>query len=157
MHIPWHFLATFSKIGQNFDLFSGHTGSFQFQFFQVRAHMYQARSLIGSDASGLSDPFARVIIGEYCKTTQVCRNAFFASFHSAKWEVPLKIFGSTYYKTWRIFYVWKEDKFCSKLVFLLLSVTSTGFYKHISLLQNPYITNRPCFILHAPGHVMSML
>ena len=44
---------------------------FGFQFFQVRAHMYQARSLIGSDASGLSDPFARVIIGEYCKTTQV--------------------------------------------------------------------------------------
>jgi hypothetical protein len=33
--------------------------------------MYQARSLIGSDASGLSDPFARVIIGEYCKVTQV--------------------------------------------------------------------------------------
>ncbi|XP_071746024.1 otoferlin isoform X2 [Lepeophtheirus salmonis] len=39
--------------------------------FQLRAHMYQARSLIGSDASGLSDPFARVIIGEYCRTTQV--------------------------------------------------------------------------------------
>ncbi|XP_054274223.1 otoferlin-like [Macrosteles quadrilineatus] len=39
--------------------------------FQLRAYMYQARSLIGSDASGLSDPFARVIIGEYCKTTQV--------------------------------------------------------------------------------------
>jgi len=33
--------------------------------------MYQARSLIGSDASGLSDPFARVVCGEYCKTTQV--------------------------------------------------------------------------------------
>ena len=42
-----------------------------FQSFQLRAHMYQARSLIGSDASGLSDPFARVIIGEYCKVTQV--------------------------------------------------------------------------------------
>lgn len=41
------------------------------QSFQLRAHMYQARSLIGSDASGLSDPFARVIIGEYCKVTQV--------------------------------------------------------------------------------------
>jgi hypothetical protein len=39
--------------------------------FQLRAHMYQARSLIGSDASGLSDPFAQVIIGEYCKVTQV--------------------------------------------------------------------------------------
>ncbi len=41
------------------------------QYFQLRAHMYQARSLIGSDASGLSDPFARVIAGEYCRTTQV--------------------------------------------------------------------------------------
>lgn len=41
------------------------------QSFQLRAYMYQARSLIGSDASGLSDPFARVICGEYCKTTQV--------------------------------------------------------------------------------------
>ncbi|XP_076179647.1 otoferlin isoform X4 [Ptiloglossa arizonensis] len=39
--------------------------------FQLRAHMYQARSLIGSDASGLSDPFARVICGEFCKSTQV--------------------------------------------------------------------------------------
>lgn len=39
--------------------------------FQMRAYMYQARSLIGSDASGLSDPFARVVIGEYCRTTQV--------------------------------------------------------------------------------------
>lgn len=27
--------------------------------------------MIGSDASGLSDPFARVIAGEYCKTTRV--------------------------------------------------------------------------------------
>ena len=33
--------------------------------------MYQARSLIGSDASGLSDPFARIICGEFSKTTQV--------------------------------------------------------------------------------------
>lgn len=39
----------------------------------MRANVYQARSLIGSDASGLSDPFARVIIGEHCKSTQVYR------------------------------------------------------------------------------------
>lgn len=39
--------------------------------FQLRAHIYQARSLIGSDASGLSDPFASVIAGEFTKTTQV--------------------------------------------------------------------------------------
>ena len=41
------------------------------QTFQLRAYVYQARSLIGSDASGLSDPFARVIIREYIETTQV--------------------------------------------------------------------------------------
>ncbi|XP_047040376.1 otoferlin-like [Helicoverpa zea] len=39
--------------------------------FQMRAYVYQARSLIGSDSSGLSDPFARIIIGESTATTQV--------------------------------------------------------------------------------------
>lgn len=33
--------------------------------------MYQARSLIGSDASGLSDPFARVVFGDQSLCTQV--------------------------------------------------------------------------------------
>lgn len=37
----------------------------------MRAHIYQARSLIGSDASGLSDPYATVFITEYAKKTQV--------------------------------------------------------------------------------------
>ena len=41
------------------------------QVFQLRAHMYQARSLIGSDNSGLSDPFARVIFGDQSQCTQV--------------------------------------------------------------------------------------
>ena len=31
--------------------------------FQLRAHLFQARNLIGCDDSGLSDPFARVIVG----------------------------------------------------------------------------------------------
>ncbi|KAL0902706.1 hypothetical protein ABMA27_000522 [Loxostege sticticalis] len=39
--------------------------------FQMRAYIYQARSLIGSDSSGLSDPFARVVIGDCSATTQV--------------------------------------------------------------------------------------
>ncbi|KAG5866594.1 hypothetical protein JTB14_013113 [Gonioctena quinquepunctata] len=47
------------------------TGHFSVQIFQLRAHIYQARSLIGSDASGLSDPFARIIAGEFSKTTEV--------------------------------------------------------------------------------------
>jgi len=40
------------------------------QVFQLRAYLYQARSLIGSDDTGLSDPFARVIVGTECKSTQ---------------------------------------------------------------------------------------
>ncbi|XP_075991116.1 otoferlin-like [Anticarsia gemmatalis] len=39
--------------------------------FQMRAYVYQARSLIGSDSSGLSDPFARIVLGENTATTQV--------------------------------------------------------------------------------------
>ncbi|UYV81940.1 FER1L6 [Cordylochernes scorpioides] len=41
------------------------------QTFQLRAHMYQARSLIGSDSSGLSDPFSRVVFSDQSLTTQV--------------------------------------------------------------------------------------
>lgn len=33
--------------------------------------MYQARSLIGSDSSGLSDPFARIIFMDQSQSTQV--------------------------------------------------------------------------------------
>lgn len=39
--------------------------------FQIRAYLYQARSLIGSDASGLSDPYAVVYVGEFARSTQV--------------------------------------------------------------------------------------
>ncbi|GIY69883.1 otoferlin [Caerostris darwini] len=41
------------------------------QVFELRCHMYQARSLIGSDSSGLSDPFARVLFSDQSQTTQV--------------------------------------------------------------------------------------
>ncbi|KAK6179510.1 hypothetical protein SNE40_011846 [Patella caerulea] len=41
------------------------------QTFQLRAHMYQGRQLIGSDASGLSDPFARIAFGAQSISTQV--------------------------------------------------------------------------------------
>ncbi|GBP13606.1 Otoferlin [Eumeta japonica] len=37
----------------------------------MRAYVYQARSLIGSDSSGLSDPFASVIIGDQTESTLV--------------------------------------------------------------------------------------
>ncbi|CAH1774769.1 unnamed protein product [Owenia fusiformis] len=43
------------------------------QVFQLRAYIYRARGLIGSDDTGLSDPFARVIMGNGCKKTQAKR------------------------------------------------------------------------------------
>ena len=80
-----------------------------FQFFQVRAHMYQARSLIGSDASGLSDPFARVIIGEYCKTTQVLfLNVKFFLFFKHLFFVIFQVIDETLSPTWDELLVFTE-------------------------------------------------
>uniref|UniRef100_G1T497 C2 domain-containing protein n=1 Tax=Oryctolagus cuniculus TaxID=9986 RepID=G1T497_RABIT len=42
-----------------------------FSYFQLRAHMYQARGVLAADDSGLSDPFARVLISTQCQTTRV--------------------------------------------------------------------------------------
>uniref|UniRef100_A0A2K5QBB5 C2 domain-containing protein n=1 Tax=Cebus imitator TaxID=2715852 RepID=A0A2K5QBB5_CEBIM len=42
-----------------------------FSYFQVRAHLYQARGVLAADNSGLSDPFARVLISTQCQTTRV--------------------------------------------------------------------------------------
>ncbi|XP_059104349.1 otoferlin isoform X4 [Peromyscus eremicus] len=41
------------------------------QAFQLRAHMYQARSLFAADSSGLSDPFARVFFINQSQCTEV--------------------------------------------------------------------------------------
>uniref|UniRef100_A0A673YZL2 Otoferlin n=1 Tax=Salmo trutta TaxID=8032 RepID=A0A673YZL2_SALTR len=46
------------------------TGSLK-QVFQLRAHMYQARSLFAADSSGLSDPFARVFFSTHSQVTEV--------------------------------------------------------------------------------------
>ncbi|XP_077026342.1 fer-1-like protein 4 isoform X2 [Tamandua tetradactyla] len=42
-----------------------------FTYFQLRAHLYQARGVLAADDSGLSDPFARVLISTQCQTTRV--------------------------------------------------------------------------------------
>uniref|UniRef100_G1RH00 Fer-1 like family member 4 (pseudo n=1 Tax=Nomascus leucogenys TaxID=61853 RepID=G1RH00_NOMLE len=42
-----------------------------FSYFQLRAHLYQAQSVLAADDSGLSDPFARVLISTQCQTTRV--------------------------------------------------------------------------------------
>lgn len=42
-----------------------------FSYFQLRAHLYQAWGVLAADDSGLSDPFARVLISTQCQTTRV--------------------------------------------------------------------------------------
>ncbi|MEJ1278972.1 hypothetical protein NN561_009898 [Cricetulus griseus] len=42
-----------------------------FSYFQLRAHLYQARGVLAADDSGLSDPFAHVLISTQCQTTRV--------------------------------------------------------------------------------------
>ncbi|XP_078391487.1 fer-1-like protein 4 isoform X2 [Cetorhinus maximus] len=39
-------------------------------YFQLRAHMYQARSVLAADDTGLSDPFARVVFSTQCQSTR---------------------------------------------------------------------------------------
>ena len=60
--------------------------------FQLRGHMYQARSLIGSDASGLSDPFARIAFGDQSVCTQVIEETL-----SPTWDEMLIIHEVTMY------------------------------------------------------------
>ena len=62
------------------------------QSFQLRAHMYQARSLIGSDASGLSDPYARIAFGDQSVCTQVIEETL-----SPTWDEMLIIHEVTMY------------------------------------------------------------
>nr|XP_005986843.1 PREDICTED: fer-1-like protein 4 [Latimeria chalumnae] len=40
-------------------------------YFQLRAHLYQARGILPADESGLSDPFARVVFMTQCQNTRV--------------------------------------------------------------------------------------
>ncbi|KAG9336193.1 hypothetical protein JZ751_002540 [Albula glossodonta] len=41
------------------------------QVFQLRVHMYQARSLFAADSTGLSDPFARVFFSSHSQVTEL--------------------------------------------------------------------------------------
>ncbi|XP_067402968.1 fer-1-like protein 4 [Emydura macquarii macquarii] len=41
-----------------------------FSYFQLRAHLYQARGILPGDDNGLSDPFARVVFSTQCQITR---------------------------------------------------------------------------------------
>ncbi|KAK2528996.1 fer-1-like protein 4 [Columba livia] len=42
-----------------------------FSYFQLRAHLYQARGILPADDNGLSDPFAKVVFSTHCQTSRV--------------------------------------------------------------------------------------
>lgn len=50
------------------------------QIFQLRVHMYQARSLFAADSTGLSDPFARVFFSTQSQVTEVSAPKFDLTF-----------------------------------------------------------------------------
>ncbi|KAK3536663.1 hypothetical protein QTP86_015460, partial [Hemibagrus guttatus] len=41
------------------------------RYFQLRAHIYQARGIIAADDDGLSDPFIKVVFSTQCQVTQI--------------------------------------------------------------------------------------
>lgn len=50
------------------------------QIFQLRVHMYQARSLFAADSTGLSDPFARVFFSTQSQVTEVSTLDVYSTF-----------------------------------------------------------------------------
>ncbi|XP_030632044.1 LOW QUALITY PROTEIN: fer-1-like protein 4 [Chanos chanos] len=41
------------------------------RYFQLRAHIYQARGIVAADDNGLSDPFVKVVFSTQCQVTRV--------------------------------------------------------------------------------------
>ncbi|KFU83518.1 Fer-1-like 4, partial [Chaetura pelagica] len=65
-----------SESGQQVAQLSGcsppsHLSRDDFSYFQLRAHLYQARGLLPADDNGLSDPFARVVFSTSCQATRM--------------------------------------------------------------------------------------
>ncbi|NXI49404.1 FR1L4 protein, partial [Chloroceryle aenea] len=42
-----------------------------FSYFQLRAHLYQARGILPAGDNGLSDPFVKVVFSTHCQTTRM--------------------------------------------------------------------------------------
>ncbi|KAK2840231.1 hypothetical protein Q5P01_013971 [Channa striata] len=61
--------------------------------FQLRCHMYQARGLIAADASGLSDPFARVTFLSHSQTTNIISQTLSPTWNQCLLMTPLVVSG----------------------------------------------------------------
>ena len=61
--------------------------------FQLRAYLFQARSLLGSDDTGLSDPFTRILIGNHCVSTQVIEKTLSPTWDETLVVRDVKVYG----------------------------------------------------------------
>lgn len=51
--------------------FSGFSVFPDSRYFQLRAHIYQARGIVAADDNGLSDPFTKVVFSTQCQVSRV--------------------------------------------------------------------------------------
>uniref|UniRef100_A0A4W5P9W1 Otoferlin n=1 Tax=Hucho hucho TaxID=62062 RepID=A0A4W5P9W1_9TELE len=63
------------------------------QIFQLRVHMYQARSLFAADNSGLSDPFARVFFSTHSQVTEVLNETLCPTWDQLMVYDNIELFG----------------------------------------------------------------
>ncbi|NXO48976.1 OTOF protein, partial [Aramus guarauna] len=66
------------------------------QVFQLRAHMYQARSLFAADSSGLSDPFARVFFISQSQCTEVLNETLCPTWDQLLVFDNVELYGEAY-------------------------------------------------------------
>uniref|UniRef100_A0A8C1STD0 Fer-1 like family member 4 n=1 Tax=Cyprinus carpio TaxID=7962 RepID=A0A8C1STD0_CYPCA len=66
--LPAEFRPIYEEATSGSLLLSFHPDS---RYFQLRAHIYQARGIIAADDNGLSDPFAKVVFSTQCQLTRV--------------------------------------------------------------------------------------
>ncbi|XP_069099953.1 fer-1-like protein 4 isoform X1 [Pleurodeles waltl] len=63
-------------------------------YFQLRAHLYQARGIRSADDNGLSDPFARVVFSTQCQTTRTLDETLTPMWNELLWFDQLVIDGN---------------------------------------------------------------
>ncbi|MBN3325149.1 FR1L4 protein, partial [Atractosteus spatula] len=64
------------------------------RYFQLRAHLYQARGILAADDNGLSDPFAKVVFSTQCQVTRVLEETLSPTWNELLLFDPILMEGS---------------------------------------------------------------
>uniref|UniRef100_W5MHL5 Fer-1 like family member 4 n=1 Tax=Lepisosteus oculatus TaxID=7918 RepID=W5MHL5_LEPOC len=64
------------------------------RYFQLRAHLYQARGILAADDNGLSDPFAKVVFSTQCQVTKVLEETLSPTWNELLLFDPILMEGS---------------------------------------------------------------